>query len=74
MRPCTEAHTPPPVEFTVHGFKDGRPITFRLVRGEYFHRLGADGVFVPTGSSTYPAAAAHARRLHGITNPFARAA
>ena len=57
---------PPPVEFTIQKFKGDRPITFRLVRGEYYHRLGGDGVFVPSGAGTYPRAAAHARRLHGL--------
>ena len=57
---------PPPVEFTIRDFKGGEPITFRLIRGEYHHRLGALGVFVPTGAATYPRAAAHARTLHGL--------
>lgn len=58
--------SPPPVEFPIHNFKDGQTITFRLTGGQYFHRLGYDGDFVPSGASTYPRAAAHARTLHGL--------
>lgn len=57
---------PPSVEFSIQDFKDGQSITFRLIRGEYHHRLGALGVFVPSGAATYPRAAAHARHLHGV--------
>lgn len=64
----------PPPEFTVQEFKDGFPITYRLIGGKYFHRYGYAGEFVATGCTTYPGAAAHARRMHGVTNPFARIA
>jgi hypothetical protein len=75
MNPCPDSRAlPPPVEFTVQNFKDGFPITYRLVGGQYFHRLGYAGDFMPTGCDAYPGAAAHARRLHKVDSPFARIA
>lgn len=74
MRHRTDSHTPRPMEFTIRDFKDGRPITYRVVGGVYFHRLGSTGEFVSTGSDSYCRAAAHARHHHGVTAPFGEAA
>lgn len=74
MNTCPERTAPPPLEFTIQNFHEGRPITYRCADGRWFHRLGTARSFVATQATSYPGAAAHARHYHGILDPFGRAA
>lgn len=61
----TKIPLPPPPSFTCPNFKDGRSITYTLTRDGYVFQVQGDTA-VRAETSSYPEAAAKARRMYGV--------